>query len=346
MLIGQGADEFAGGYSRLGSSSWQRYADREARVLHAALLAEAGISSPYQRFMNPALAAPLVDELVGDREAWQYLRLSDLPAYNLWHEDRMAAAHGIEPRLPFLDHRLVELLCSIPRAWRDELFFDKAIERCAASRVLPPSFVRRPAVPLVPWRAGADGGASTLRRFVCGVFDDYREKYLDGPDALFATAAMASLHELAAVPIRGDAALRLLARCMTISIFERLCRRLHTAGFEPPQLDRVDAPLTAEPVVDAPFVTLSPNSRITLADSVRLAMSCETPPALLVIQDGAVVARIPSPAGWDWTLAPRAVFDGRSLAIEPLAAAAGLELDAMIAFAEGFVARGWGIVES
>jgi asparagine synthase (glutamine-hydrolysing) len=346
MLNGQGADEFAGGYSALGSTSWDGYAEREARVLHASLLAAAGMPSPYQRFMNPRLAAPLVDEKVGDRDAWQYLRFSDLPAYNLWHEDRMAAAHGMEARMPFLDHRLVELLCSIPRPWREELYFDKKIARCAAGRVLPPEFVRRPTVSLVPWRAGADDAVSSLRRFVCGVFDDYRQKYLEAPDALFAIAAMESLRDLAAVPVGGDAAARLLGRCMTISIFARLCRELPAPEFDPPRLGAAAAPSAAEPVSDAPGVMLSATSRITLADSVRLAISCERPPALLVIQDGRVVARIPSPAGWDWTLAPRSAFAAGSLAMAPLAAAVGVELDAMSALAAAFVARGWGVIES
>ena len=52
-----------------------------------------------------------------------YRRL--LQMYQLWHEDRMSSAHGIEARVPFLDHRLVELTYEVPVELHHDLFWDK-----------------------------------------------------------------------------------------------------------------------------------------------------------------------------------------------------------------------------
>jgi asparagine synthase (glutamine-hydrolysing) len=67
--------------------------------------------------------------------------------YNLWHEDRTAAAHSIESRVPFLDHRIVECLVNVPPRLHRELFWDKAILRKGMARQLPEEFVVREKVP-------------------------------------------------------------------------------------------------------------------------------------------------------------------------------------------------------
>ena len=37
-----------------------------------------------------------------------------LPGWILWKSDRLSMAHGVEARVPFLDHPLVELLARMP----------------------------------------------------------------------------------------------------------------------------------------------------------------------------------------------------------------------------------------
>jgi asparagine synthase (glutamine-hydrolysing) len=64
--------------------------------------------------------------------------------YHLWHEDRTAAAHGIENRVPFIDYRIVEFVASIPERHHAALFADKRILRRAASGLVPPRIVERP----------------------------------------------------------------------------------------------------------------------------------------------------------------------------------------------------------
>ena len=57
--------------------------------------------------------------------------------------DRMAMAHGVEGRFPFLDHRLFEFAASLPTGSRLRGLREKEILRRWASRVLPPGIKRR-----------------------------------------------------------------------------------------------------------------------------------------------------------------------------------------------------------
>jgi asparagine synthase (glutamine-hydrolysing) len=342
MLLGQGADEFAGGYSRLHTDDWTAFTSGETRVLQGAALRQQGIPVAYHPFINPSLSAPLVEALAGPHDPWQFLRLGDLAAFNLWHEDRTAAANGVEARVPFLDHRLVELLCAIPARWRERLFFDKAIERRAARRFLPRRFTERPKIPLYKTGPGADESIGALRRgFLDGAFDDYCEKYLDGTDALFSRSGLRALRDEAAVPGTGDAAWRLVFRCMAISIFDRVCRGLAHPEFVPPRLPAVASPLTEQDVA-APARPGSAITRIEMYEPIHLALTCDEPPAVLVIHGQTLAAQIRLPAEWDWGTVPPAVLSGRYLELADLARALGVDVHAVQPLAEAFVARGWG----
>ena len=234
VLLGQGADRFAGGYSGLGSQKWDAFAEREAAVWKGVTASRQGIPEPYRRFLNGNETAPGVRAQLGSHEPWQFLRFGDLAAYNLWHEDRTAASNGIEARVPFLDHRLVEFLCAVPLERRAELFSDKAIERRAAARFLPPALTSRPKVPLFPRASGARGSVSNLyRRLTSALFEPFCEEYED--DTPFAPDALRNLCAQAMRPSGSDTAFHLLLRCMAIAIFRRQCRRAVHEDFEPPQ---------------------------------------------------------------------------------------------------------------
>jgi asparagine synthase (glutamine-hydrolysing) len=71
----------------------------------------------------------------------------DIVQYNCWHEDRTAGGNGIEARVPFLDHRLVELAASVPPERRERLLWDKRMVREAVRDVLPPVLAEREKVP-------------------------------------------------------------------------------------------------------------------------------------------------------------------------------------------------------
>jgi asparagine synthase (glutamine-hydrolysing) len=239
ILLGQGADEFAGGYSPLVGGTWRTFAEAEARAFHAARLDMAPADGVF-------LDEPSAEESPSpssEYEPWQLLRFGDLAAYNLWHEDRTAAANGAEARVPFLDHRLVEFLCSIPIGWREELFFDKAIERRASLRFLPSELACRPKVPLYMTGRGRDGSVVLIRRmFSERVFPAFREKYLEPGDALLARPDMQALCDEAA-RFDHDGALDVLYRCMAICVFERICRDIQSTSFEPPILRSARPPL-------------------------------------------------------------------------------------------------------
>jgi asparagine synthase (glutamine-hydrolysing) len=59
----------------------------------------------------------------------------------------MAMAHGVEARVPFLDHRLFEFVAGLPARSKLRGLQEKDILRRWATRVLPPAIVRRPKQP-------------------------------------------------------------------------------------------------------------------------------------------------------------------------------------------------------
>ena len=79
----------------------------------------------------------------------QYLETGGLlPGYILSSQgDRVAMAHGVEGRFPFLDHRVVELGASLPPGLKVKGLREKHVLREALGRHLPRSIVERPKQP-------------------------------------------------------------------------------------------------------------------------------------------------------------------------------------------------------
>lgn len=61
--------------------------------------------------------------------------------------DRMAMAHGVEGRFPFLDHRVVEFACALPHRLRLNGLKEKFLLRRAAQGSLPEELAHRPKQP-------------------------------------------------------------------------------------------------------------------------------------------------------------------------------------------------------
>ena len=89
LLLGMGADELLGGYSR-----------------HRATAARDGMT---------ALAAELKRELL------------NIPERNLGRDNRIVADHGVAPRFPFLDEDLVNFLLSTPVSLRSNYNYERGI---------------------------------------------------------------------------------------------------------------------------------------------------------------------------------------------------------------------------
>ena len=86
-----------------------------------------------------------------------------LPGYILSSQgDRMAMAHGIEGRFPFLDHRLVEFAAGLPPEMKLKGLTEKHILREAAKDILPPLIGKRPKQPYRAPDSRSFAGAGAL----------------------------------------------------------------------------------------------------------------------------------------------------------------------------------------
>jgi asparagine synthase (glutamine-hydrolysing) len=79
----------------------------------------------------------------------QYLEaMGLLPGYILSSQgDRMAMAHSVEGRFPFLDYRVVEFSTTIPARLKMKVLNEKYILKRAAGTLIPSSVKKRPKQP-------------------------------------------------------------------------------------------------------------------------------------------------------------------------------------------------------
>ncbi len=157
MLLGQGSDEFNGGYlshvlqhdGPWRADDWATLGAHLRGNAAAQAAADAGVHASFlDLYAGGALArarvwddVPRTKTTVWRRYVAHFRRNLD---YHLWHEDRTAAWHGIESRVPFLDHRLIEYVAQVPHALHAQLFTDKAILRAAAAPLLARQHAARP----------------------------------------------------------------------------------------------------------------------------------------------------------------------------------------------------------
>jgi asparagine synthase (glutamine-hydrolysing) len=101
--------------------------------------------------------------------------------------DRMSMAHSLEVRSPFLDHRLVEFVFSLPMSLKLKGSRSKAILRDAMQPYLPPETLKKPkrgfSVPMRSWLRGELHEMAT----------DYLGKNSPLPDGIFAHDEVAAL---------------------------------------------------------------------------------------------------------------------------------------------------------
>lgn len=220
VLLGQGADEFAGGYSRRIDTPYERWSEYLAaevadqwRQHQAARVGATGFGqrqvisgdcSPYHRFM--------------------LLVCGQLHHHNLWHEDRTSSWHSLEARVPFLDHRLVELLASVPAALHESLFWDKRIVRAALERFAPGFTLPQPKIGFLH---GKDPGSLDLVAFriLQSIAPAFGEKYLRTRGGPFEPDKVQGLIKRALQRGPGaDEALYQALKCISVCVFERQLR--------------------------------------------------------------------------------------------------------------------------
>lgn len=155
ILLGQGSDEFNGGYTSVytgaeGPDQWPAFCDHFADLEKRMFLQRTEPPlARMSRILRSGFAAGLAGETPAPHPYLYYAHMyrRNLQLFNLWHEDRTASANSIENRVPFLDHRIVEYLLRVPPRLYKELFCDKRILRTAFQRRLPQDYCNRPKQP-------------------------------------------------------------------------------------------------------------------------------------------------------------------------------------------------------
>ncbi|SMF86855.1 asparagine synthase (glutamine-hydrolysing) [Streptomyces sp. Amel2xC10] len=155
-LAGDGADELFGGYrwftpqaAASGTFPWATVLDRAdlTRLLDPALAAALDLSG-HRRELHRA-ACTEIEHLPGTspEEAAlrrvSHLNLTRFLPCLLDRADRLSMGVGLEVRVPFLDHRLVEYVFNAP--WRFKTFDgrEKSLLRAAVADLLPPPVLER-----------------------------------------------------------------------------------------------------------------------------------------------------------------------------------------------------------
>ena len=124
----------------------------------------------------------------------QYLETAILlPGYILSAQgDRVAMAHSVEGRFPFLDHRVVQFASTLPPRLKMKVLNEKYILKRAAGHLIPPSVRRRPKQ---PYRA--PDATSFVTPDAQGRLPDYVEALLSPErvkqDGVFNPAAVSQL---------------------------------------------------------------------------------------------------------------------------------------------------------
>ena len=161
MLLGSGSDEFNGGYTKSFYNSphdptWRKFEQIMEGYERESLLRRSGAWNKYATLQvddHPLISRDFLAGLAQLRpyetpwDGYRDMHRRVLQMWVLWHEDRTSAANGIEARVPFLDHRLVELTYAVPPQLQKELFWDKAILREGMRNELSEQFRYRPKTP-------------------------------------------------------------------------------------------------------------------------------------------------------------------------------------------------------
>jgi asparagine synthase (glutamine-hydrolysing) len=162
-LSGESADEIFGGYRQFHDPRVQRAHafpwiamdemrfDAADTILNPEVRAKLDLAAyqrdAYERAIGEIDHLPSEDELESRMRISSYLHLTRFLRYLLDRKDRMSMAVGLEVRVPFCDHRLVEYVYNAPWALKTYDGREKSLLRGAARDVLPDTVVDRVKVP-------------------------------------------------------------------------------------------------------------------------------------------------------------------------------------------------------
>ncbi len=154
-LSGECADEVFGGYpwfhkeDALNSNTfpWSRSLEERTKVLNKDLINYINPAGYVQKRYEETLAE--VPRLAGEdfhearRREMFYLNIYWFMANLLDRKDRMSMANGLEVRVPFCDHRLVQYVWNIPWSLKSMGGREKGILRKALEGILPQPIIER-----------------------------------------------------------------------------------------------------------------------------------------------------------------------------------------------------------
>ncbi|MDQ7803499.1 asparagine synthase (glutamine-hydrolyzing) [Amycolatopsis sp. A133] len=161
-LSGEAADEVFGGYRWFtdprfaGAATFPwiamvRQASTPSALFDPRVFAGLDVTGYQDEAYREALAdVPVLDgEPAGERRMREvgHLFLSRFLPGLLDRKDRISMAHGLEVRVPFCDHRLVEYVFNVPWAMKTRDGREKSVLRAAVADLLPAAVLDRPKTP-------------------------------------------------------------------------------------------------------------------------------------------------------------------------------------------------------
>lgn len=202
-LSGEAADEIFGGYRQFHDPQVQRadafpwvaigapWNDASGYILTPALRAALDLETYVQdRYVDAVaeverLAAE--DDFTHRMRVMSYLHLTRHVRILLDRKDRLSMASGLEVRVPFCDHRLVEYVYNTPWSMKSYDGREKSLLRGAVADVLPESVVQRVKSPYP---------STSDPKYSAAILDQARELLVSGSDTLFSVVDRNVLEEL------------------------------------------------------------------------------------------------------------------------------------------------------
>jgi len=157
-LSGEGADELFGGYPWYASARsavrsefpWQRSLTFPRAFIDPAVAADLGIDDYVREcYLNAAAECPILeqeDSRNASARLASYLDLTRFLPVLLERKDRMSMANGVEVRVPYCDHHLVEYVWNVPVDFKvsDDQRVRKVLLREALAGLIPEDIRSRP----------------------------------------------------------------------------------------------------------------------------------------------------------------------------------------------------------
>jgi asparagine synthase (glutamine-hydrolysing) len=311
VLLGQGMDEFSGGYSkRLDSThaDWGAYLREDVvpRVRYWQA-AEAQMPERVRRYARGGVA----ELSLPPYHHMMRLFVQQMQHFQLWHEDRSSSSQSLESRVPYLDHRIVELLASVPGELHEQLFWNKQIVRNALGKRLPGYDLNHPKVQFFVSNDTRSLDI-TLHEMLRRSVPEFLEKYL--PDVSFPFEpgnfrqyAQGVLQRHGNFYTEGWR----LVESMAIAIFAHQCHAPDADDFDDVRRSSAGPPLIpssqwrdigalVENLSPATQVPWSPDDRLALTQGARVLIPIEDAQSFQLAAEGGICSSIAVPENMAW----------------------------------------------